>query len=338
MKKSSLMRLLTAFIGVFMALGIVHAQEELPDPPGELIEVGGHAMHLYCIGEGSPTVILDGGAGAFALVWWAVQQQVAEFTRVCSYDRAGYGWSEPGTEPRTIEQVNTELALLLENADESAPYILVGHSLTGLSIPVFASQHLEDVAGVILVDPSLIEDLPGALDADVQAAFQELTPFAAEMQADPETPERLKTLVLDIATDLGLPEELIPAVVQFVLENMGNRVSQNEITHFVENRQQTAEALPLLTGVPFTIISAAKPEELVSQLGLTEVPEQYAEPYRVVMDYMASQQAVSIQAHADMAALANGQQVIAEDSAHNVMFDQPEIIVDVIRDMIEGNR
>jgi pimeloyl-ACP methyl ester carboxylesterase len=121
-------------------------------PPGQLVDVGGHRLHLHCVGEGSPTVVLDAGLGAFSLDWGAVQPQVATSTRVCAYDRAGLGWSEPGPLPRSPQQFADELHLLLTNAGVEGPYVLVVHSISGKTARLFASQHPNEVAGMVLVD------------------------------------------------------------------------------------------------------------------------------------------------------------------------------------------
>jgi pimeloyl-ACP methyl ester carboxylesterase len=119
-------------------------------PPGQLVDVGGHRLHLHCVGEGSPTVVLDAGLGAFSLDWGAVQPQIATSTRVCAYDRAGLGWSEPGPLPRSPQQFADELHVLLTNAGVEGPYVLV--VLSGKTARLFASQHPNDVAGMVLVD------------------------------------------------------------------------------------------------------------------------------------------------------------------------------------------
>jgi len=90
-------------------------------PPGQLVDVGGHRLHVYCVGQGSPTVVLDAGLGAFSLDWGAVQPQIATTTRVSAYDRAGLGWSEPGPRPRSPEQFADELHTLLTNAGVEGP-------------------------------------------------------------------------------------------------------------------------------------------------------------------------------------------------------------------------
>ncbi len=121
-------------------------------PPGQLVDIGGHRLHLHCVGQGSPTVVLDAGLGAFSLDWGAVQPQIATSTRVCAYDRAGLGWSEPGPRPRSPQQFADELHTLLTNAGVEGPYVIVAHSISGKTARLFASQHPKDVAGMVLVD------------------------------------------------------------------------------------------------------------------------------------------------------------------------------------------
>src|SRR5215470_6105674 len=100
--------------------------------PGRLIDVGGRKLHLYCTGTGSPTVILVAGGGAFSIDWALVQPKVAHDTRVCSYDRAGLAWSDRGPADETVEQTVSDLHILLRNAGEKGPYLLVGASVGGL--------------------------------------------------------------------------------------------------------------------------------------------------------------------------------------------------------------
>ena len=119
---------------------------------GQLVDVGGYRLHLHCVGEGSPTVVLDAGLGAFSLDWGAVQPQIAATTRVCAYDRAGLGWSEPGPRPRSPQQFADELHTLLTNAGVEGPYVLVAHSISGKTARLFASQHPNEVAGMVLID------------------------------------------------------------------------------------------------------------------------------------------------------------------------------------------
>jgi pimeloyl-ACP methyl ester carboxylesterase len=123
-----------------------------PHPPGRLVDIGGYRLHLNCTGRGTPTVLLESGAGDFSFDWALVQGPISTSTRVCSYDRAGYAWSDPGPTPRTLEQLALEAHTLLERAGEAMPVVLVGHSLGGLIVRAYASRYPREAAGMVLVD------------------------------------------------------------------------------------------------------------------------------------------------------------------------------------------
>lgn len=138
------------------------AQTPGKDPaPGVLVAVGGHRMHLRCVGpdRARPTVILEAGGGGFSGHWARVQALLAPRVRSCAYDRAGLGWSEPGPAPRTMRQETFELHELLSAAKLGGPFVLVGQSLGGLLVRLYAEQHGADVAGVVLVDPTHEDDV-----------------------------------------------------------------------------------------------------------------------------------------------------------------------------------
>lgn len=122
--------------------------------PGELIDIGSHRLHIHCVGEGSPAIIIDSGIGGFSLEWSRIQNKLSNEFRVCSYDRAGYGWSDPGPTPRTTARISRELHVLLSEANVQGPYILVGHSFGGYNIRYFASEYPDLVAGMVFVDAS----------------------------------------------------------------------------------------------------------------------------------------------------------------------------------------
>ena len=122
--------------------------------PGQLIDVGGRRLHLYCTGQGSPTVVFEAGLGLGMVTWRHVQPRVSQITRACSYDRAGYGWSDSGPLPRTSDQITNELHTLLEHGNVHAPLVFVGHSLGGLYARHYAAIYPSDVSGVVLVDSS----------------------------------------------------------------------------------------------------------------------------------------------------------------------------------------
>lgn len=121
-------------------------------PPGKLIDAGGHLLHMNAMGKGTPTVIFESGSGDFSFIWSLVQPAVSKFTRTVSYDRAGFAWSEPGPTPRTARQITFELHIALINAGIKPPYILVGQSFGGFLVRAFARYYPKDVVGMVLVE------------------------------------------------------------------------------------------------------------------------------------------------------------------------------------------
>src|SRR6266487_2738761 len=144
-------------------------------PPGRLVDVGGYRLHIHCTGSGGPGAVgmLDAGNGGSSLDRGLVQPSVATFTRVCSYDRAGYGWSESGPTPRSSGRIVRELHTLLVNTGVPGPYVLVGHSFGGLNMRLYAYTYPQDMAGLVLVDSSH-EDDPKARQA-IMAGQQQLS-------------------------------------------------------------------------------------------------------------------------------------------------------------------
>src|SRR5690242_18207099 len=161
-------RTLAALFGLIVVLGLVGAVYESAaeaadvrayPPPGQLVDVGGYRLHINCTGTGSPTVVIESGWGDMSAAWGWVQPEVAKTTRVCTYDRAGMGWSEASPEPRVAREYAKELHTLLANAHETGPYVLVGHSMGGFTVLVYAHDYPDDVSGLVLVDS---QDLPAS--------------------------------------------------------------------------------------------------------------------------------------------------------------------------------
>lgn len=126
-----------------------------PDPiaaPGRLLDIGGHRLHVHCVGKGSPTVVIDGGAGTWSIHYSHIQAALAGEVRVCTYDRGGLGWSDPGPVPRTSGRMVDELHQLLHAAGAAPPLLLVGHSLGGYNVRIYQSRYPEEVGGLVLVD------------------------------------------------------------------------------------------------------------------------------------------------------------------------------------------
>ncbi|HSH44193.1 MAG TPA: alpha/beta fold hydrolase, partial [Arenicellales bacterium] len=123
-------------------------------PPGRLIDIGTHRLHIHCMGTGSPTVIMEYGLGGHSLEWVLVQPELARRQRACAYDRAGYGWSDRGPSPRLSSIIAHELSRLLDRARLEPPFILVGHSFGGFNIRQLQQLRTRDVAGMVLIDSS----------------------------------------------------------------------------------------------------------------------------------------------------------------------------------------
>ena len=137
--------------GGYETLGEATDSNALP-ATGRLIDVGGHKLYLNCVGSGSPTVVLEPGAGGTSSQLGWIAPAVARSTRVCVYDRAGRGWSEAADSPQDGAQIATDLHTLLHRGGETGPYVLAGHSFGGLYVRIFAAHYPDEVAGLVLVD------------------------------------------------------------------------------------------------------------------------------------------------------------------------------------------
>jgi pimeloyl-ACP methyl ester carboxylesterase len=147
-------------------------------PPGQLVDVGGHRLHLHCTGTGSPTVVLEPGQGGVSsdLAW--VASAVARDTTVCVYDRAGRGWSDPADNPQDGAQIAADLHTLLHRAHVPGPYVLAGHSFGGLYVQAFAAQFPNEVAGLVLLDSTAPKPGPTLLTNTTDNAFGRVTALA----------------------------------------------------------------------------------------------------------------------------------------------------------------
>jgi pimeloyl-ACP methyl ester carboxylesterase len=160
-----LVRVLELAVLMSLAFDPCVAQSPTTDPPlGQLVDVGGYRVHLYCTGEGGPSVIVVGGG--FSFDWGLVQPHVAGFTKACTYDVSGTAWSDPGPLLTCRERVN-EVHKLLKNARIEGPYVVVGLSVGALIARLYASLHLSEIAGLVIVDHAFI-DVGGILFPAIQ--------------------------------------------------------------------------------------------------------------------------------------------------------------------------
>lgn len=290
--------------------------------PGKMIDVGdGYSLHLSCSGEGSPTVILEAALGGTSLDWSLVQPKIAEFTRVCSYDRAGYGWSDAGAVPRTSEQIVKELHALLTKAGINSPYILVGHSFGGYHTRLFADKYADEIAGVILVDAS----------PENQISYLPPEKFQAEMRQMDIARLTAPLGAIRLAGNLDLlpaefevfikkyPAELQPALRSFFYNGKQFNAWKTELDASETSAAQVRET-GSMKNIPLVVITAG---------ALKFPPGIDAE--------QANQKWMERQAQLTKLS-SSGKHIVAEKSDHYVQLDEPEIVIDAVRGLVENAR
>jgi pimeloyl-ACP methyl ester carboxylesterase len=213
--------------------------------PGRLVDVGGHRLHIWCSGSGTPSVILETGLGGSGADWGFVRPEVAGFTQVCSYDRAGMGYSDPGPSPRTTRRLTYELAQLLDRAGIAGPVVLVGASIGGLVVRVFASEHPERVAGLVLVDAS---------HEDQEVEVPPVAPFVPLLSS-------LGAFRL-LGVTFGPPPASLAPTVRGFAEATGFRAAayQTAVDEFTHLRQSAAEvkATRRQLSIPVVVVTAGR--------------------------------------------------------------------------------
>ena len=271
--------------------------------PGRLIDIGGYRLHINCRGSGRPVVILDAGLGGSSLDWIYVQEKLQDETRVCAYDRAGYGWSDPGPPPRTTAQIVDELELLLDRAKIPPPYILVGHSFGGYNMQYFAKARPALVAGLVLVDSS---------HPDQARRMPEL-PARAEIEDDGAD---LVTFFDPSVVFKFYRENMWLAVGRLMSSRKAILTQQRELFNFNLSADQVKE-LGDLPDIPLIVISH----------GLRVWPDNPLGQARE-REWRAMQR--------DLVHLApRGRQVIAASSGHLIQLQQPELVADAIRQLLK---
>lgn len=329
--------ILGGWVGAAVSLtSALNAQPEPPfAAPGRMVDIGGWKIHLNCTGEAKPdqpTVILEAGAGDFSFEWSLVQPSVAKFARVCSYDRAGDGWSELGPHPRTMRQLVYELHTLLEKSGERGPYVLVGQSFGGIVVRLYQSTYPSDIAGMVLVDAARLDpwryingtlvqfnttakgvpvpevktanplreaDIPAPARAQMEAAARSLVPHALESREKlPDEAKRLRMWAL------GTIKHIAAYVNPFEAEELARMIAD------IQGREYPFGDLPL------TVISA----------GRKQYDEQWLED-----EHTTTQAALAKLSRA-------GKQIVATESGHHVHIDQPQLVIDAIRDVLAAAR
>jgi pimeloyl-ACP methyl ester carboxylesterase len=274
-------------------------------PPGQMVDVGGRGIHLNCTGEGTPTVILESGLGGGSLDWSLVQPEVAKFGRVCSYDRAGITWSSPSEDRRTARQIAVELHRLLDAAHIAPPYVLVGHSIGGLYVQMFASRYTDEVAGVVLVDSSHEDQLTrvSGIPAFVPYLFKVAAPIG-------------------IARIVNQWSDAPPNLAADTIAERAALYSHTQCVYAIADEM------------------AAIPESMAE---LRDSPMRFADKPLIVLSHGLSEgnspehEAAWLDLQSSLAKRSsNGKLIIAHNSGHYIQFFEPGLVIDAIRQVVRA--
>lgn len=287
--------------------GTQHQDERppsVPHMPGRLVSIGTHRLHLWCEGSGSPAVILEAGLGAYSVDWSLIRPALAARTRVCSYDRAGYAWSDRGPEPRGLRTSVSELHALLRAAGVSPPFILVGQSWGGRIVRVYAHRYPGEVAGMVLIDT--YSEGEGKVPAAVISA---LDPRAEVESADPSA---------RLAADLRAAHDWAASLPR-----------QQDISDHTEPAETiaatTAKSAAPLGDKPLVVISAGR-----LSWDARERPTDV--PYKTALQE-------HVRSEAFLATLSrNSRFVVARASFHLVHLYEPALVVAAIEDVLSSAR
>lgn len=308
-------------------------RSHIPVPPGRLVEVGTHRLHIQCVGEGTPSVIFDAALGASSLSWSLVLPEVAPITCACAYDRAGFGWSEAGPLPRTAGRLASELRELLDRAGVPPPYILVGHSFGGLVARLFAARYRDDTAGLVLLEPAHPEDWAEPSDADrrlidrgtqlcrhgaTAARFGVARLVAALVAIGALAPARALVGLISRG-GLGREDEVILTPI-WKLPPESRRVLRHVWTEpkFFEALGSQIESI---------CTSAAEVRDATRD-GYADLP--------LVTISSARASAAQLRHQENLARLSSrGRHIVASSSGHWIPLDAPKVVVDVVGEIIQ---
>jgi pimeloyl-ACP methyl ester carboxylesterase len=310
---------------VYQILGTLQDPHRFPQR-GRSVQAGKLRLNIDCSGHGGPTVILDSGMGVPGVAGWAmVQPAVAKFVRVCSYDRAGYGWSEAGPKPRTSLQIANELRTLLDASGEKGPFIMVGHSFGGYNIRVFTSLYANDVVGVLLVD---------AEHGDEEKRLNELLParLKSELNQRDQRDALLDGILSPLRIHLGINrlraaagwdgQASLPKELREELLYLDRR---SEDAGMAENAADSASwdqvrASGNLGDRPLIVLTAGKPYDHDPLLSKEESHRQDEMWINVLQ--------------AEEARLSTrGKQIVVPGSGHMIPYERPASVVSAIREV-----
>ena len=332
---------LAATAGLILAVqGIGNAApgDTLYSQPGQFVSANETRLNFYCMGTGSPAVVFDSGWEDWAPAWAVVQPQVAQWTRACSYDRAGAGFSDPGAMPRTSVRIADELHTALHNAGVDGPYILVGHAFGGDNVRTFADRYMSEVAGLVLVeaDPSDVEpkamrDADHRGQADIIAGLRECRDAIAAGKPLPLLPAPPGQPARTCAQQFfrGLPETAwSPELNASLLQLAQHKVALYD-AYISEMEEMPRDELYLqqhrrsFGALPIRIITTGN--HAVGALGTRPTS----------LKHLKYEYEIALAQARWLDLSSNAKQVFTRSSSEYVQFDEPAAVIDAIREVFE---
>ncbi|HLZ20505.1 MAG TPA: alpha/beta hydrolase [Ktedonobacterales bacterium] len=305
--------------------------------PGKLVDIGGHRLHLTCAGAGCPAVVLDAGLAGFSLDWGLVTPEVAQFTTVCAYDRAGYGWSDLGPLPRASSRIAAELHELLHRAGVEPPYVLVGHSFGGFNVRLFADYYPDEVAGMVLVDVSH-EDFNDRLPKGLRAGYDRyeraevpllrLGGMLARFGLVRVAVERGWLSLLDAFNALPPRQRAMARALRYHPRFFAT--SSAEDVTFRESGAQ-ARHKGGIGDRPLVVLTGTREDDVIAN------PLPYVK-FSTFGEAVRAMTAVKVALHAELARTlsTNGTHIVTAKSGHLIQLSEPALVVSAIRQVVEA--
>lgn len=299
--------------------------------PGLLIDVGGHHLHALCRGEGSPVVLLESGIAASSLSWSVVQPEIAKVTRVCSYDRAGLAWSDAPSCPRTFDRIVDELTAVLAHVADNERCVLVGHSFGSFVVRAYAARRPERVAGLVLVDPP--------------TEWLAITEERAHMLWGARQLSRLGALLARVGVVracLALLAGGAPGVPRWFVKIFGPTAARTLERLVGEVRKLPPDVHPIVQALwcQPKCFHAMADHLMALERESTAISAIVTPPdLPVVVISGGDQPLEQIAAHRMLAERSSGgRHVMAARSGHWIQFDEPELIVSIVHELVDFER